>query len=106
MLALGASESALVTKLFTGANLLVLGFVIISGFIKGKLDNWRLSEKDYEVALSGLNVTSRLESPSGGGGSVCRAGHLMETWKGGFFIESFWVGMRKNGRLGLKDLAK
>ncbi|XP_058514193.1 cationic amino acid transporter 3 [Ochotona princeps] len=69
LLALGASESALVTKLFTGANLLVLGFVIISGFIKGKLDNWRLSEKDYEVALSGLNVTSSL-GPLGSGGFV------------------------------------
>ncbi|XP_062039411.1 cationic amino acid transporter 3 [Lepus europaeus] len=69
LLALGASESALVTKVFTGVNLLVLGFVIISGFIKGNVHNWKLSEKDYELARTKLNDTSSL-GPLGSGGFV------------------------------------
>lgn len=64
MLALGARESALVTKVFTVVNLLVLGFVIISGFIKGDLHNWMLTEGDYNLAVAGLNNTDRLEGYS------------------------------------------
>lgn len=60
LLALGASESALVTKVFTAVNLLVLGFVIVSGFIKGDLHNWKLTEEDYELAVAGVNDTYRL----------------------------------------------
>uniref|UniRef100_G1SZJ1 Solute carrier family 7 member 3 n=1 Tax=Oryctolagus cuniculus TaxID=9986 RepID=G1SZJ1_RABIT len=69
LLALGASESALVTKVFTAVNLLVLGFVIISGFIKGDVHNWKLSEENYELARTGLNDTSSL-GPLGSGGFV------------------------------------
>lgn len=57
---MGASESALVTKVFTVVNLLVLGFVIISGFIKGDVHNWKLTEEDYKLAMDGLNDTHRL----------------------------------------------
>ncbi|NWI04839.1 CTR3 protein, partial [Tichodroma muraria] len=46
LLAFGVSESALVNKIFTVVNLLVLGFVIIAGFIKGDIKNWQLSEKN------------------------------------------------------------
>ncbi|XP_032966298.1 cationic amino acid transporter 3 isoform X2 [Rhinolophus ferrumequinum] len=60
LLALGASESALVTKVFTAVNLLVLGFVIVSGFIKGDLHNWKLTEEDYELAVAGVNDTYSL----------------------------------------------
>nr|XP_047935407.1 cationic amino acid transporter 3 [Anser cygnoides] len=47
LLAFGVSESALVNKIFTAVNLLVLGFVIIAGFIKGNIKNWQLTEQDY-----------------------------------------------------------
>ncbi|KAM4545389.1 cationic amino acid transporter 3-like isoform 1-T3 [Odontesthes bonariensis] len=47
LLAFGVSESALVNKIFTGINLVVLGFVIISGFVKGDPANWSLTEQDY-----------------------------------------------------------
>lgn len=57
---MGASESALVTKVFTVVNLLVLGFVIVSGFIKGDVHNWKLTEEDYRLAMEGLNDTHRL----------------------------------------------
>ncbi|XP_029785979.1 cationic amino acid transporter 3 [Suricata suricatta] len=69
LLALGASDSALVTKVFTVVNLLVLGFVIISGFIKGDLRNWKLTEEDYKLTVAQLNDTSSL-GPLGSGGFV------------------------------------
>ncbi|KAM6057204.1 cationic amino acid transporter 3 isoform 2-T2 [Theristicus caerulescens] len=46
LLAFGVSESALVNKIFTAVNLVVLGFVIIAGFVKGDIRNWQISE-DY-----------------------------------------------------------
>uniref|UniRef100_A0A8D2NNS8 Solute carrier family 7 member 3 n=1 Tax=Zosterops lateralis melanops TaxID=1220523 RepID=A0A8D2NNS8_ZOSLA len=46
LLAFGVSESALVNKIFTAVNLLVLSFVIIAGFILGDIKNWQLSEKN------------------------------------------------------------
>ncbi|XP_032449824.1 cationic amino acid transporter 3-like [Lynx canadensis] len=47
--------------------ILVLSFVIITGFIKGDLHNWKLTEEDYVKA--GLNDTSSL-GPLGSGGFV------------------------------------
>ncbi|XP_072483297.1 cationic amino acid transporter 3 isoform X1 [Notamacropus eugenii] len=67
LLALGASESALVTKLFTGVNLLVLGFIIIAGFIKGDTHNWQLTQKDYEEASSGRKSNDSIGSLGSGG---------------------------------------
>ncbi|KAI6078202.1 Cationic amino acid transporter 3 [Aix galericulata] len=52
LLAFGVSESALVNKIFTAVNLLVLGFVIIAGFIKGNIKNWQLTEEDYRHLVS------------------------------------------------------
>lgn len=48
LLAFGVSESALVNKIFTGINLLVLGFVIIAGFVKGDIANWNITEDDIK----------------------------------------------------------
>nr|XP_019571452.1 PREDICTED: cationic amino acid transporter 3-like [Rhinolophus sinicus] len=66
LLVLGASESALVTKVFTGLNLLVLSFVFLSGIIKGDVRHWQLTQQDYELAKSGSNDTDSL-GPLGSG---------------------------------------
>uniref|UniRef100_A0A672LNL5 Cationic amino acid transporter 3-like n=1 Tax=Sinocyclocheilus grahami TaxID=75366 RepID=A0A672LNL5_SINGR len=59
LLAFGVSESALVNKIFTGINLIVLGFVIISGFVKGNTANWNLTYEDF---VNDTNITE----PDGG----------------------------------------
>ena len=58
---LGVRELTLVNKVFTGINILVLSFIILSGFIKGDLQNWKLTEQDYTLNISGSTDTSRLE---------------------------------------------
>lgn len=55
LLAFGVSESALVNKIFTGINLVVLGFVIIAGFVKGNTENWNLSEGNF---INDTNITT------------------------------------------------
>ncbi|XP_059523339.1 cationic amino acid transporter 3-like [Myotis daubentonii] len=69
VLVLGVRESALVTKIFTGVNLLVLGFIVLSGFINGRLHHWQLTEQDYELTKSKTNGTLSL-GPLGSGGFV------------------------------------
>ncbi|XP_042847828.1 cationic amino acid transporter 3-like [Panthera tigris] len=59
------SQSFMVIKVITSVKLLVLGFVIISGFIKGDQHNWKLTEKDFLKA--GLNDTSTLGHMGSGG---------------------------------------
>ncbi|XP_052669834.1 cationic amino acid transporter 3 [Harpia harpyja] len=68
LLAFGVSESALVNKIFTAVNLVVLGFVIIAGFVKGDIKNWQLSEEDYinHSYLDPLDDTSKKAFGSGG----------------------------------------
>ncbi|KAE8287307.1 Cationic amino acid transporter 3 [Larimichthys crocea] len=61
LLAFGVSESALVNKIFTGINLVVLGFVIISGFVKGDSANWNLTEEDYVRFINQTNGTNTLK---------------------------------------------
>ncbi|XP_045637424.1 cationic amino acid transporter 3-like [Ursus americanus] len=62
---LSNSQFFVVTKVVTLVKLLVLSFVIIFGFMKGDLHNWKLAEEDYIQA--GLNDTSGL-GPLGSGG--------------------------------------
>lgn len=62
LLAFGVSESALVNKIFTGINLVVLGFVIISGFVKGDAANWDLKEEDYFSFINQTNGSRTLKS--------------------------------------------
>uniref|UniRef100_A0A7N6B4N5 Cationic amino acid transporter C-terminal domain-containing protein n=1 Tax=Anabas testudineus TaxID=64144 RepID=A0A7N6B4N5_ANATE len=47
ILAFGAKESAIVNKVFTAVNILVLVFVILSGFIKGDINNWYIAEDSF-----------------------------------------------------------
>ncbi|KAM5335900.1 high affinity cationic amino acid transporter 1 isoform 1-T7 [Glossophaga mutica] len=48
LLTLGVKESAMVNKIFTCVNVLVLGFIMVSGFVKGSLRNWQLVEEDFQ----------------------------------------------------------
>uniref|UniRef100_A0A0B8RS84 High affinity cationic amino acid transporter 1-like n=1 Tax=Philothamnus irregularis TaxID=1899461 RepID=A0A0B8RS84_9SAUR len=44
LLTFGVKESAMVNKVFTCINVLVLGFVMVSGFVKGSIENWQIPE--------------------------------------------------------------
>ncbi|KAG7479210.1 hypothetical protein JOB18_020865 [Solea senegalensis] len=59
LLVFGVKESALVNKVFTCVNVLVLLFVFISGIIKGNLENWNL---DPEKILNATRNSSLNES--------------------------------------------
>ncbi|KAM9441535.1 LOW QUALITY PROTEIN: high affinity cationic amino acid transporter 1-like [Salvelinus alpinus] len=51
LLAFGVKESAMVNKVFTCINVLVLVFVVISGLVKGTVKNWHLNPDEI------LNIT-------------------------------------------------
>ncbi|XP_027833779.2 cationic amino acid transporter 3-like isoform X1 [Ovis aries] len=71
VLVLGVPVSAWIIKVFTSLNILIPIFMIVSGFIKGDLHNWRLTEQDYKNT-SGASDISRTGGlgPLGSGGFV------------------------------------
>ncbi|XP_033953365.1 high affinity cationic amino acid transporter 1-like isoform X2 [Pseudochaenichthys georgianus] len=58
LLAFGVKESAMVNKVFTCVNVLVLLFVVISGLVKGDIKNWNLNPDEI------LNATHNSSSNS------------------------------------------
>ncbi|KAF4788064.1 High affinity cationic amino acid transporter 1 [Turdus rufiventris] len=78
LLAFGVKESALVNKVFTCINVLVLGFVVISGFVKGTGKNWNLTEQDiYNTSHSIFKNNQTQEQKLYGVG-----GFMPYGWKG------------------------
>ncbi|XP_022607655.1 cationic amino acid transporter 2-like [Seriola dumerili] len=71
LLAFGVKESTTINKVFTAINILVLLFVTISGFIKGDISNWQISEEallDATAELKNLSSTANITSVYGTGG--------------------------------------
>ncbi|XP_034079077.1 cationic amino acid transporter 2 isoform X1 [Gymnodraco acuticeps] len=71
LLSFGVKESAWVNKVFTSVNVLVLLFVIISGFVKGDSANWKISEEsliNVTIVKRNVSVTTNVTSDYGVGG--------------------------------------
>ncbi|XP_013371337.1 PREDICTED: high affinity cationic amino acid transporter 1 isoform X2 [Chinchilla lanigera] len=65
LLTVGVKESAMVNKIFTCINVLVLGFIVVSGFVKGSIKNWQL---DLNVSSHMcLNNDTKIEKLGAGG---------------------------------------
>ncbi|XP_043983439.1 cationic amino acid transporter 2 isoform X1 [Gambusia affinis] len=71
LLSFGVKESAWVNKIFTSINVLVLLFVIISGFVKGDTHNWKITEEslvNITIVTRNLSATANVSSDYGVGG--------------------------------------
>ncbi|XP_040907060.1 high affinity cationic amino acid transporter 1 isoform X2 [Toxotes jaculatrix] len=66
LLAFGVKESAMVNKVFTCINILVLLFMVVSGLVKGTLKNWQLDPEEIlhtnYTSNSSVNLTDNLPS--------------------------------------------
>ncbi|XP_063166718.1 cationic amino acid transporter 2 isoform X2 [Candoia aspera] len=71
LLSFGVKESAWVNKVFTAVNILVLLFVMISGFVKGNINNWKKTEEfliNYTAEIKNLSSSENVTSMFGIGG--------------------------------------
>ncbi|XP_040028530.2 cationic amino acid transporter 2 isoform X1 [Gasterosteus aculeatus] len=71
LLSFGVKESAWVNKVFTSVNVLVLLFVIVSGFVKGDAHNWKITEEsliNVTIVTRNLSATANVSSDYGVGG--------------------------------------
>ncbi|KAF5895939.1 high affinity cationic amino acid transporter 1-like, partial [Clarias magur] len=68
LLAFGVKESAMVNKVFTCVNVLVLLFVVIASLIKGSLKNWNLDPEDILNRSLSRNETTPSHESLGAGG--------------------------------------
>ncbi|XP_005483936.2 cationic amino acid transporter 2 isoform X2 [Zonotrichia albicollis] len=71
LLSFGVKESAWVNRIFTAINILVLVFVIISGFVKGEVDNWKKSEeylRNFTAVTENHSSYENVTSMYGSGG--------------------------------------
>ncbi|XP_076148532.1 cationic amino acid transporter 2 isoform X1 [Alosa pseudoharengus] len=71
LLSFGVKESAWVNKVFTAVNVLVLLFVIISGFVKGDSYNWNIPEEsliNVTIVKRNLSIMDNVTSDYGVGG--------------------------------------
>ncbi|XP_056297414.1 high affinity cationic amino acid transporter 1-like [Pseudoliparis swirei] len=64
LLVFGVKESAMVNKVFTCINVVVLLFMIISGLIKGNLNNWNLNPGEILNATSNSSLNISDTRPS------------------------------------------
>ncbi|XP_044058797.1 high affinity cationic amino acid transporter 1-like [Siniperca chuatsi] len=80
LLAFGVKESALVNKIFTCINVLVLMFVVISGLVKGNIKNWNVNPEEILNATSNssLNMSDILPSEK----SLGKGGFMPFGWTG------------------------
>ncbi|XP_018611024.1 high affinity cationic amino acid transporter 1 isoform X1 [Scleropages formosus] len=63
LLAFGVKESAMVNKVFTCINVLVLLFMVVSGLVKGTLKNWNLDPSNI-LNTTNSSFNSSLQLPS------------------------------------------
>ncbi|XP_063060877.1 high affinity cationic amino acid transporter 1-like isoform X2 [Engraulis encrasicolus] len=62
LLAFGVKESAMVNKVFTCINVLVLLFVVVSGLVKGSMKNWNIDPEEV-FNQTYVNATGALPKP-------------------------------------------